>query len=165
MKARGYSLVEMVVVIGIISILLSIATLRFNEYSKRYRMEAQTRLIYNELLQARINALYQRRTTRVKLYPNRFEIYSSTHDDTAGVAPVRTHPLSFPIICTGDEVAAKGYPVVFDSAGIAVESRTLCLDEGDALAAVDSVVISKTRVRIGKKDNPDECDPNKISTR
>jgi prepilin-type N-terminal cleavage/methylation domain-containing protein len=164
MKARGYSLVEMVVVIGIISILLSIATLRFNEYSKRYRMEAQTRLIYSELLKARINALYQRRSTRVKLYANRFEVYSSSQDDTAGVAPVRTQALSFPIVCSGVENAVKGYPVEFNSAGIADNLRTVCLDEGDGLAAVDSVVISKTRVRIGKKDNPDECDDKKITT-
>jgi len=164
MKARGYSLVEMVVVIGIISILLSIATLRFNEYSKRYRMEAQTRLIYSELLKARINALYQRRSTRVKLYANRFEVYSSGLDDTAGVAPVRTQALSFPIVCTGDEVAAEGYPVDFDSKGL-VTWRSICVDQSDGLAAVDSIVTWRTRVRIGKKEKGDACISTNITTR
>lgn len=164
MKARGYSLVEMVVVIGIISILLAIATLRFNEYSKRYGMEAQTRMIYRELLQARINALYQRRSTRVKLYPNRFEVYSSTQDDTAGVAPVRTQALSFPIVCTGDEDPTEGYPVDFDSKGL-VTWRSICVDQSDGLAAVDSIVTWRTRLRIGKKEKGDACISTNITTR
>jgi prepilin-type N-terminal cleavage/methylation domain-containing protein len=155
MNSRGYSLVEMVVVIGIVSILLAIGTLRFNEYMKRYRIEAQTRLIYSELLRARANALYQRRETRMKLYTNRFEVYSSKADSGA---PIASQVLGYPIVWGG------GDNVDFDERGMAVNNQSICLDYGDGSGAVNSVVIFKTRVSIGKKDKQDDsCEGKNIT--
>jgi prepilin-type N-terminal cleavage/methylation domain-containing protein len=168
MQTRGYSLVEMVVVIGIISILLAIGTLKFNEYMKRYRTEAQTRMVYAELLNARANALYQRRSVRVKLYAGHFDVYSSTQDDTNGVAPVHTQTLSYPIVCsaTNGDGLKGGYLLDFDSKGLTSNWCTICMDNSDGTGAVDSVKIFETRVSIGKKDKGDgNCKPENITIR
>ncbi|HJV66697.1 MAG TPA: prepilin-type N-terminal cleavage/methylation domain-containing protein [Geomonas sp.] len=158
MQSRGYSLVEMVVCIGIISILLAIATVSFNRYLQRYQREAQTRMIFEELLATRANAVYQRRATRVKLYSNRFEVYSSSRDDTDGVAPMRTRSLRFPIISNnGGGDGVKGYPVTFDTFGITNNNCAICLDEAEGSGGVDSVVIYFTRISIGKKEKGDDC--------
>ena len=156
-QARGYTLVETVVVICIISILLALGTLRFNEYLRRYRMEAQTRMIHAELQKARTNALYERRATRVKLYADRFEVYSTLSD--IGVAPMVSRPLSYAIVFN------CGSHLDFDDRGIAMNLGSLCLNEGDGAAGVDSVVIAKTRVSLGKKDRGEACASASITKR
>lgn len=158
MRERGYSLVEMMVITGIVSVLLAIATINFNSYSKRYRNESQTRMIYDELLRARANAVYQRRAIAVRVYANRFEIYSSDQDITKGAAPVQTLSLPIPVTSnsrSGDGV--KGYPLGFNNRGLSTNSCTVCLQNDDASASVDSVTVYDTRISIGKKDKGDEC--------
>ena len=164
MQARGYSLVEMVVVIAVISILLAIAILKFSEYANRYRAESQARLIYSELLKARSNAVYERRSSRVKLYTDHFDVYSSTQDDTNGVAPVRTQLLDFPVDCNGTGDGVKGYPLDFNGIGLASNSCSICV-ENYGSGAVDSMVISDTRLNIGIKDTGASCGSANITFR
>ena len=161
MNARGYSLVEVMVVIGILTFLGTIGIVNYREYSQRYRAESQTRMLYQELLKARSDALYQRREVHVRIYPERFEIYSTTSD--SGVLPARILRLSFPLRCKGEPDGGGGVALAFDSRGIALANCTICL--GTAISsAVDSVVVSRTRVRIGKNEDPNVCEPAKIAT-
>ena len=160
MQARGYSLIEMIVVICVISILLAIATLRFSDYLKSYRKEAQTRMFYDELLRARANALYQRRDTRVKLYTDRFEVYSSLIDCDTGVAPIVSQSLPFPVTWNN-----SGNNVDFDERGLAQNNGSICVASGDGASAVDSVVIYNTRISIGIKGKDDECNSDNIKTK
>lgn len=162
MKARGgYSLIEVVVVIGILSTLAVIGTVNFRKYLERYRVEAQTRMLYQELLKARSDALYRRREIRLRIYPERFELYSS---NDVGVAPLRTLPLSFTLRCKGEEEGGGGVTVVFDSRGVAEKGCSICLDR-ESDSPVDSVVVYKTRVRIGKNEDPSVCDSDYIKTK
>lgn len=165
MKARGYSLVEMMVVIGITSVLLAIGTLQFNVYLIRYRTEAQTRMIHAELLKTRLNAVYQRRTARLKLYPGRFEVYSSGRDDSVGVAPVRTLALEFPVTSNADGNDLSGYCIDYDAKGLTTDWCSICVQRSDAAVTVDCVVVSAGMVRMGKKDKGDECKTENITLR
>jgi Tfp pilus assembly protein FimT len=155
MSSRGYSLVEMVVIIGIISTLLILGTLQFDVYLKCYRTEAQTRMIYSELQSARANAIYQRRETRVKLYPTRLEVYSSATD--SGAAPIDTQFLSYPITWN------NGNNIDFDASGTALNNCSVCLNPVDGSGAVDSIVVGDIRLRIGKKDKGDDCSADNIT--
>jgi prepilin-type N-terminal cleavage/methylation domain-containing protein len=157
MQARGYSLIEVLVAVGIASILLAIAVPRFTDYLTRYRTEAQTRLMYDELLRTRANALYQRRKTLVKFYPDRFEAYSSAAEGSE-VAPIAVQLLRYPI-----EINVTGAVVEFDERGITWQPRSICIAGGEGTGAVDSVVIAETRVSIGKKDRGNECNSGNIT--
>jgi prepilin-type N-terminal cleavage/methylation domain-containing protein len=159
MRIRGFSLVEVVVAIGIISLLFLIAAPGFRSQIKRYRSAAQTRLIYAELQKARANALFQRRENRIKFYPTRFEIYSSAAD-TAGVLPAAVQALAFPVQLNG-----IGVNVGFDARGMALNRRSLCIEDPADAGAVDSIVISETRINLGKlgKDGKWECQAENIS--
>lgn len=166
MHARGYSLVEVLVVIGIVSVLLGIGTLQFSVYLRRYRTEAQARTIYAELQKARVRALYQRRPTLVLLYADGFEVYSSTREKSAGAAPLYSRGLDFPIACTskkGD--GATGYPLDFDASGLAGNWCSICVGDGASAAAVDSVLISAARVRLGKRKEGYDCKAENIVAR
>ena len=166
MAERGFSLVEMVIVIAVISILLAIGTLKFNDYALRYHTEAQTRTIFSALLKARADALYERRATRVKLYASRFDVYSSTQDDTKGAAPVLSQALSYPVMCSlqkGNPV--NGYLVDFDTTGFTANWCSICVDSGDTSGTVNSVKVFGSRVSLGYKGAADACSADNITIR
>jgi len=149
MQARGFSLVEMVLVLAVIAILLSIGTLRFRDYALRSAVEAQTRGLYSELSKARAKALFERRTTRFKLYADHFEVYSSVL--TSDTTPVLTRALRFPITWNSGSV------IDFDEKGITTNWCSICVDASDAVGAVDSVVVDFIKQGVGKKDKGSEC--------
>lgn len=165
MQQRGVSLVEMTVVLGLIGILLAVATLGFKAYARSFRTESQTRLLYGELMKARINAVYQKRETLVLLYPGRFEVYSSALGARDGVSPLLVHPLYFPVTCNGDGDPVDGYPLRFDSKGLPGNWCSICVEGEGGEGAVDSVVISPNMLRIGKRDKGYGCESAHVKTR
>lgn len=166
MQARGYTLVEVLVVVGILATLLTIAVPRFAELITNNRAEAQTRMLCDELQRARATALTLRRGVRLMLYRNRFEVYSSLQDSAKGAAPVQTTPLSFAVTCNGSGDGTTGYPLDFDPHGLASPSMcSICLEQSKATGAPDSIVIYLTRVSIGKKDKGDACNSDNITKR
>jgi Tfp pilus assembly protein FimT len=164
MRARGHSLVEIVTVIGIASLLLAIALPIFSDQSRRYHKEAQTRLIMRELLQARSNAVYLRRETRLKFYPARFEIYSSKADRTGGANPVSTRDLRYPVTVNRG-IGPDGENIGFTENGVATNKCSVCLVDRETAPVLDSVVISATRVHAGVKDQGEECKDDNITPR
>jgi Tfp pilus assembly protein FimT len=157
MRGEGFSLVEMMVIVCIISTLLGIATLRFDLYAKRNGSESQTRTLYVTILKAQADAMYQRRGTRITLYPKSFEIYSSLAD---GAAPRSSQTLSYPITWNNKR---SGSNIDFDHKGIPTTLRSVCVDLSDETGAVDSVMIGRTRVSIGKRTPGGGCDDDSIS--
>ncbi|WP_224981727.1 pilus assembly FimT family protein [Geomonas agri] len=155
MGTRGLSLVEMMVVIAITATLASIGAISFQKYQKSYRIDAQTRLLFAEMLKARTQAIYQHRGTRVKFYPNRFEVYSSVQEGPQ-VSPVATHLFSFPVTWN-----FSGFDnpngITFDEIGIASNYGSICVDSAAGYGGVDSVVVHYVRISIGKKDKGNEC--------
>lgn len=166
MQSRGFTLLEMVLVLAVVSILLAIATLNFRDYARRYRTEAQTRLLYGELLKARVSAICQRRTVRVKLYPDRFEVYSSQLDNESGVQPALARRFEYPVTCTAKRGSdAKGYPLDFQMQGTTFDNCSICLEPNAGSGAVDSIKVSTTRLSIGKKDRGEACQDDNITTK
>lgn len=163
--AGGFTLLETLLVVAVVGILTAIATLNFRAYSLRYQSEAQTRLLHGELMKVRAQAVSRGRGGRVKLYPARFEIYSSLTDDTAGSRPVLTQQLSFPITCTARRgSAATGFLIDFDHQGITFDNCSICLDP-EGTGAVDSIKVYTTRISVGKKDTGHDCKADYITAR
>ena len=156
MHERGFSLVEMVMVVGIVSLLLAFGTLRFDEYAKRHRTESQTRMLYLQLQKARSNAVYERRQTRVKIYTDHFEMYSS--GALGAVAPIVSHALEYPVV-----MSSTVREVDFDPRGVTNDWGSICLASSDGSGAVDSVVIHSVRTSIGKKDKGNDCVTDNIT--
>lgn len=161
MRSRGFSLVEMVLIMAMVAILMTIGTFAFQDYSRRYRTEAQTRLLFSEVLKARANAICQRRGTRVKFFADRFEVYSSQQDGST-VRPLETHRLTYPLTSNGTGWG-EGMDVDFDESGIASKLCSICLDPSAGSGAVDSVVIYWSRISIGKKDKGNGCEDGSIT--
>lgn len=156
MRQRGFSLIETVLVVTILAILTGVAVPVFTRLLTHYRIESQTRGLLADLQQTRANALYQRRVTRVKLYPARYEVYSSSADSGA---PLRSSLLRYPLS------VEEGATIDFNERGIALTECSICVDSAEPTGALDSVVVAKTRLSIGQREPGHDCNATYITKR
>ncbi len=161
MKNSGFSLVELVVVIAILSSLLLIAGLSGRTWLDKYRIESQTKEMYTDLMNARASAMQKNRTYFVTLASMQYTVY----EDRDPANP--TNP-----VLDGDEVfeAASDrlvmqkntqYPIVsaptgtsfsFDRNGLVSLNGTLHFDLTNSSAgpAYDCITLLTTRILMGK---------------
>lgn len=153
MNNRGFSLVELVVIVAVIGTLLTIATLNFSEMNKKSGMETQVKKLYADLQETRQQALYTRRPRSVKLSSGTLSIYSSA---TVGVAPRSVMTLPNTTVWEGASAVIE-----FDTMGAAMNEpaagKAICIDPAGNPASYDSVVVFPTMVKIGKRKAGESC--------
>jgi prepilin-type N-terminal cleavage/methylation domain-containing protein len=152
MRQNGFSLVELVVVIAILAILLSIATLQFNQYTKKSVIEGQVRTMYTDLMTVRSQALFEKRDRTVTVTATSFSVYSSS---LATGTPVLQRTLKCRVISNN----SMPYTVTFNSRGVidGVDNASICAEPSDNPAAIDSLVLYTTRIQMGKRDAGADC--------
>ena len=156
MNNRGFTLTEVLVVITLIGILSAIATFEFSKYTTKSSIENQTKLLYGDLMEYRIKALYEKRNWTFKIAAGgaSYGIYSSAE---TSVAPVSTVTLKHP-------VTFYATTIKFDSYGVITGIGSVCA-AGENSAAVDSIVVSMSMVRIGKRKEGETCVADKIDAK
>jgi type IV fimbrial biogenesis protein FimT len=154
MRRNGFTLVELLVVMAIMGILFSIATMSWSSMQKKNNVEKDVKLVYADLMALRLDALYTKRARSAVVSGKSFAVYSSNATDSA-VRPVLVRGLAYPMSWTP---AGSTLTLSFDAAGLstAATDTVLCSDPESNLAAVnsgsvDSVVISTARIKLGKR--------------
>jgi len=160
MKNNGFSIIELIVVIGILSILLAIATMNGREWMERYRVEGQTKELYTDLMSARVNAMQRNRMFFVTLAANQYAIYEDTfpspdgnEDPDTGAGqdrPVTQKTLHYPLVV--------GFPTSLRFTGNGLLSSPLGATlsfTSTASPLSDCVVLSTTRILMGKMNGTD----------
>jgi len=149
-NARGFTLVELVVTIGIIAILLGMATLPFSQWLRKYGIESQTRQLFADLQDARSRAMFSKRPTRITLNPQAYLIEQAvtdydttiaTHTTVMNITTKRTMTLE-------NGGALSNTMIVFDSYGMADTQLNIRVNPVDS-GAVDCVIIDTARSIIG----------------
>lgn len=139
---RGFTLVELIVVISIITILTTIATLSWNRMSTKAAVEGQIKTVHADMMRVRLEALYAKRERRVKVEGSAFKIYSS---DVETAAPLEEKSFKYPFNATT--------VFIFNTSGLASGYEgSVCVTPSDANDSyVDSLVVTDGRISLGKK--------------
>ncbi|MBJ6801872.1 pilus assembly FimT family protein [Geomonas propionica] len=153
MDRRGFTVIELLVAVAVMGLLTALGTVQFNNYMKKAQITSQTRTLYGELMQYRIKAFHEKRNWTFKFTASGYGIYSSAN---VAVSPVRSVELKHNVISSDtDNVTFDGH------GGSTAAAKTVCVESSND-ATVDSVVISTSRVLIGKKDEG-SCDSDHIT--
>lgn len=145
----------MIVVIAIVSTLAVIATLRFSEMNRKHTIETETKAMYTMLMEVRQQALLQKARRSVKVTTGQLNVYPGT--DTS-VAPIQQKMFTYPVAWSG---GGTQLVITYDTYGMwdsDSDPVSICMNSGaDNPASVDSVVVTKTKVSMGKRDSGGGC--------
>lgn len=164
---KGFSLVELIVVIGIISIILSIVSINFSSWQKKYSIENQAKEMMADLSDLRMRAI-QTKSNHVAVLSASptmmtFKSYSSEEPVTlANGKPMFSKTLKYSISnnatslvpCVDINFTTRGYTQSVPAGGMFSNQTIYILPTGTG-AAIDCLVISNTRINLGKYNGTD----------
>jgi prepilin-type N-terminal cleavage/methylation domain-containing protein len=154
-NARGFTIVEIFVVLTIMSILVALAARSWNQMATKSAIEGQIKTVYADLMNARMEALYTKRERSVVISGKTFRAYSST---VTTVSPIVSKTFTYNFRPTGTTT------ITFDTSGMSNGTQgSVCVDPHGSLlegndATVDSLVVSQARINLGKRAAGANCD-------
>ncbi len=120
MNQKGFSLVELLMVIVIVSILAAIAVPQMAQFIKNYRLNGATRVAWSDIQNARMTAIKENRSIRVDFGASS---YSFVRVDTAETILNKDLSVGYP----GVAVSSSGGSVTFNSRGTAGPPTTITI--------------------------------------
>jgi prepilin-type N-terminal cleavage/methylation domain-containing protein len=159
-STSGFSLLELVAAITIMSIVIAISTLSFHSWQVKSKIEAQTRELFTDISEARTNAFTQKKVYGIVFQPTSYVMktysseaeYKTNATAAANGRVVASKSLKYGLTTqTGADISDSS--VVFDTSGLAVSwfiGRTIFVNPVTEPAALNCVVIYASRVNMGK---------------
>ena len=160
MKNSGFSIMELIFVIAILSTLMAIATLSGHAWMERYQMEGQVKQMYADFMSARASAMQRSRMFFMTLAANQYAIYEDTYSasipsspdgdgilQTANDRPVTQKTLQYTLNANINIATTN---VIFSANGLASPDPTTVWFTSTANPASDCITLSTTRILMGK---------------
>lgn len=148
---NGFSITELIVVIAIIAIAASIATLDFRSFQTRYGINAQVSEMASDFNDARIASQQKKRWHGINITANSytFRSYSSVADTSGSVVFTKTLKYGLTKL---DGSAWDALLVKFDELGYVngISPPSMAIGIGAGNSPNDCLVMSISRVNIGK---------------
>jgi len=165
MNSRGFSLVELVVIIAIIGILLSIGTINYTDWLKRYQNEKQTRELHSDISNLRLDAMQQKRRSVILLGPKQyiFKTYSSLGENivTGGVVVLNrvvNYEMRKLVGANYNTFDINTDVIEFDQRGfVNINIMTIVLMPVTLNAGDNCVVVHTARTNIGRMTDASSC--------
>jgi prepilin-type N-terminal cleavage/methylation domain-containing protein len=160
MNRRGFSLIELIVVITIIGTLATIVSLNFNSMQRKYGIEAQVKELLSDLTSVRMMAFQTKKEHRVILNPMlvTFRRYSSEAD--AAGTEVFNKPLTYPIqqkLPSGSLTDFSNTIIVINDRGLTSNLMTIAVAAGVSDPSYNCLGVHWARVNMGKI-NGNDCE-------
>ncbi|OPY81024.1 MAG: hypothetical protein A4E64_00080 [Syntrophorhabdus sp. PtaU1.Bin058] len=155
MKKKGFTLIEVCVVIAIAGILAGLAFVNFSGLSNKYNLENQVREMYSDLMNTRIMAMNKNRSHFMVLAAGSY----TTYDDTNGNGQLNigtdTQILGAKIL-KNQMAWTGGNQIEFNSRGLCRTQSTICV-YSTLNPAYDCIKVSWTRIIMGKLTTQGVC--------
>lgn len=170
MNARGFSLTELMIVIGLIGIMLAMVSLNFRDWLQKYNIENQAREMVADLSSLRIQAIQTKSNQVAVLSANpklmTFRSYTSEEPVTltTGRETFRKYFKYSVITRKSDGTLVPCYDVGFNIRGYTNDfqpstgggtfqsNQTILVQPTGTNASTDCLVITDTRINVGKYD-------------
>jgi len=153
MRNKGYTLIEMIVVVAILGILLGIVAVPGRDWMDRSRVEGQTKQMYADLMNARVNALKNKRFYFVTLGVKQYSVYEDTPNGNGTLDLVADQV----VMQKSTRYALVSTPTItmlnFSADGLATFTTATTVDiwcQSTGSPASDCIEISLTRILMGK---------------
>ncbi len=156
-SSTGFSLIELMVVIAIIAILLSLATLNFNQWQRKSQIERQTRELMADLNTARTESIYRKQSHALIMNTDglgyilrRYSSPDEKRTSTVQPAEIILNKGVHYQFTKGSGSSIGDRIFQFDITGFTNDWDTIRVNPVGSGAAFDCVVVSASRINIGQ---------------
>lgn len=150
----GFTLVEIIIALAIVGILLVMAVSTFRELNEKYRVEAETKQLYADLMDARGRAMQRNRMFFVRFTSGGYTTYEDTNTPPDGNGSFDSASDNVVASVTGTHaittaLSGGATTFAFDRSGIASTTGNIRFS-WTAQPDYDCVTIGQTRIKMGQ---------------
>lgn len=152
MNNRGFSVVELVVVVALIATLLTIATLDFGSWQKKYNIEGQVKEMLVDLTDVRLRAIETKKQHTVILNPTSytFRRFSSEYDVAGTQVFAKTLKIPIQQFSSGSYSAFSNTTITISDRGYSNTLLTIAVGAGMGDSAYNCIGFHTARANMGK---------------
>jgi prepilin-type N-terminal cleavage/methylation domain-containing protein len=148
MKKKGFTLIEVSIVVAIAGILAGLAFVSFSGLSNKYNLENQVREMYSDLMNARIMAMDKNRSHFMVLAAGNYTVYDDTNENGQLNVGTDAQVLAAKVL-KNQMTWTGGNQIEFNSRGLCRTQSTICV-YSTMNPAYDCIKVSWTRIIMGK---------------
>jgi len=153
---KGFSLVELMVVIAIVGVLAIALGYTYEGWMGRYKVEKATKDLYTDLMTARVNAMTRQRMYFVAINAANYSMSADTNDSAALDAGDAVQPTFPKAVEYALNENFAGNVLSFDKRGVVSPNGSIWFTT-TMDSDYDCIVIFSTRVNMGKRDGGGNC--------
>lgn len=150
MNNKGFTIIELIVVIAVMGILMAIVAINFSDWQQKALVERQIKEMYSDIQDARMKAAFtkQRQSIDFGAHGLSFRRYSSLNDISGTAVSTKTLPLS---ISRSAWITPADGRIEFDTKGVCTDAniKVICINN-TVNSAYDALVITQTLINLGK---------------